>query len=241
MRKLLYLAFLSTGFLSSAFSQSSVAPFKDFNQYSTSAFMHGGVLMSFNNKENTKGKRYYYDGWVKGTLIGEKGRIISNDKYLFNLDKIDGNLLVTEDKSNIIQVDKSEIRYFTLVNGSDSTSFERVDLIDPKVYLRIITKKGSAPGYTLYKTIRTSFVKANYVTDGLMESGNQYDEYVDAEQYFVVLPDGKEFRPIQSLKPKAIRAAFKGEEKRLNEYFDQHSDQPIDEFFLKGLTDYINK
>src|SRR5215467_1932662 len=101
MRKLLYLAFLSTGFLSTAFSQHTVGDFRDFNQYSPSNFMNGGVIMGFNNKDNTKGKRYYYDGWVKGTLIAQKGRVISNDKYLFNLDKMNSNLLVTEDKSNI--------------------------------------------------------------------------------------------------------------------------------------------
>ncbi|HEX4852175.1 MAG TPA: hypothetical protein VFV08_15270, partial [Puia sp.] len=212
-----------------------------FSQYSPSNFMNGGVISSFNTKDNTKGKRYYYDGWVRGTLVAEKGKIIKSDKYLFNLDKLNSSLLVTEDKENIIQVDKSEIRYFTLVNGSDSTNFERVDMIDPKVYLRIVTKKGSGFGYTLYKSVHTTFVKSNYVTDGLMESGNPYDEYVDAEQYYVVTPEGKEFRPISSLKAKAIKNAFKGQEKKFNEYLDQHPDQNIDELFLKGLTDYINE
>lgn len=242
MRKLIYLAFVSTGFLSNAFSQNAVEKtFKDFSQYSPSSFMNGGVIFSFNNKDNTKGKRYYYDGWVKGSLISEKGAIINSQKYLFNLDKLNSSLLVTEDKQNIIQVDNTEIRYFTLINGVDSSSFERVDMIDPKVYLRIVAKKGTGFGYTLYKSIHTTFVKANYVSDGLMESGNPYDEYVDAEQYYVVLPEGKEFRPLSSLKSKAIRAAFKGQEKKVNEYFDQHADQNIDEFFLKGLTDYINQ
>ena len=197
-------------------------------------------MKSFNSKDNTKGKRYFFDNWVKGTAITDKGKIINSDKFLFNVDKVSNDLLVTEDKASVIEVDKSEVRYVSLKNGDETVNFERVDIINPKVYLRVVTKKENGSGYTLYKSISTVFVKANYYTDGLMESGNPYDEYVDDEQFYLMLPEGKEFKPL-SLKPKSIRTALKGNDRKVNDYFYQHAGENIDDSFLKGLVDYVNQ
>jgi len=211
---------------------------KDFSQYSPVSFLNGSVLKTMNKTENTKGKRYVYDDWVKGTATTEKGEIVNNPELLFNFDKMTNDLLITQDKNTIIQVNKDIVKSFTLINGNDKTEFERVGPISSTKYLQVISKKDG--GHALYKLTSTKFVKANYQTNGLSESGNPYDEYVDNDQYFVVPPGGKEFK-IVNLKQKSIKAALTGNEQKVNEYFYKHAGEDIDGAFLKGLVDNINQ
>ncbi len=211
---------------------------KDFSQYSYNSFLNGSVLSSFNNKENVKGRKYFFDSWVKGVAVTDKGQVIDNNKFFFNVDKVNNLLLTTEDKKTIIEVDKNLIRSFTLQNASQTVSFERVDLINPKIYLQVLTRKDS--GYTLYKATFTKFVRADYSTNGLTESGNPYDEYVDTDIYYLLLPGGKEYKTI-GLRARSIRQAFRGQEKIVNDYLYQHAGENMDDAFLIKLVDEVNQ
>jgi len=212
--------------------------FKDFSQYSPANFLNGSVLRGFNNFENTKGRRYLFDSWVKGSILTSDGKTIDNPGFLFNLDKVTNRLLVTQDKTNIVEVDKAAIRSLNLNNGAEAVILERLDLINPQVFLRLLTKKDN--GYSLYKSTKTKLVKANYTTNGIVESGNTYDEYVDEDQYYIVSAAEKGFKTF-TLWPKSIKTALKGNEKKLNGYFYNHAGENIDELFVKGLIEEINR
>jgi hypothetical protein len=212
--------------------------FKDFSQYSPANFLNGSVLMGFNNSENTKGRRYIFDSWVKGSILTSEGKTVDNQRFLFNLDKVTNRLLVTQDKTNIVEVDKTAIRSLSLNNGTETIVLERIDLVNPQVFLRLLTKKDN--GYSLYKSTKTKLVRANYTTNGIVESGNPYDEYVDEDQYYVLSASEKGFKTF-NLWPKSIKTALKGNDKKLNEYFYNHAGENVDELFVKGLIEEINR
>ena len=72
-----------------------------------------------------------------------------------------------------------------------------------------------------------------------MESGNQYDEYKDAFAYFIVSSADNKFQKID-FKKKSIMQAFSNNEKVVA-YFKNHNTDPIDEDFVKGLVEELNR
>jgi hypothetical protein len=137
----------------------------------------------------------------------------------------------------MFSVDKSQIKAFTLFddNGQQAV-FEMVPAIDAKHYLQVLS---SGSKYKIYKDLGTKFLKADFQTNGITSSGNNYDSYVDEGVYYIVkLPDGKPQKV--SLKRKAIKAAFAADADKANKYMSAHDSDEVDDNFLKGLGDYMN-
>lgn len=212
--------------------------FKDFSMYSPHGFLNGSVMTTFNNSENTKGRRYFFDNWAKGTLTGASGKTIQADSFQFNLDKITNGLLVTVDKKNIIEVSREAISSFRLTGDGQTYSFIKMPAINPDKFMQVLTDKEK--GYALYKVLNTHLVKANYTTNGITEYGNPYDEYVDAAQYYVRLPGDKGIKVI-ALKKKNIREVLSTDASKVNDWFAQYDPDEITEEFLKNLIENLNQ
>jgi len=207
----------------------------NFNYYSYNNAL-SGQFTNFNNIENTKGKRYLFDNWVKGKVINAQGALVVNDSFSYNLDKVQNDLIV-KNGSQVIIVDKKELGTFTLSDGNQEYTFERNELINPAQFFVVLAKNEK---YALYKLIKTKFIKADYHTNGLSESGNTYDEYKDEADYYIVSIVEKKFQQF-SLKKKSIKTAFESISNNSKEYFEQHKNDAIDEEFLKKLVVYLNK
>jgi hypothetical protein len=155
---------------------------------------------------------------------------------LLNFDKIDGQLMIAQDAKNYLEVDKEKVVAFAFKTPDTAFIFLNVPLLSKVNYFMLIA---NGPRYSVYKSIRTRFVKANYVSNGLTESGNNYDEYVDTQTYFWVT--AKDSAGVFELKKKSIKTAFAAEKPRVDAYFSKHKLDDIDDGFVKGLVDYLNK
>jgi hypothetical protein len=213
----------------------NMGTFRNFNYYTHNTAMDGSFV-NFNDN-NSKGRRYLFDGWAKGKVITSTGYVIASDSIDYNFDKMNSSLLVTTNKKDIIEVNRNDISAFVLNDEKNTYEFERVDAIDVQSFLEVVTKKND--GYILYKSVKTIFEKANYQTNGISESGHTYDLYTDEFKYYVVLPDGKEFRSI-SLKSKSIKEAFANDAKAI-EYISAHKSDIIDEKFIKSMVEQLNQ
>jgi hypothetical protein len=224
---------------SGAFSQNgfstSNSTFKDFGDYSMHPITSGYNINSFNSVENTKGRRYYFDEWVKGSVINNAGKEIKNEDYYFNFDKVTNNLLVTKDKKEIIEVNKESLKEIHFSEKGIDYDFEMVEKINPYKFVEVLVKNDKV---SLYKTINTRLVKANYTTNGITESGNAYDEYVDAPTYYINYKG--ELRPVL-LKFKSMKSDLKEESKKVNDFYADHLNDEVDENYLKSLVIYINQ
>jgi hypothetical protein len=194
-------------------------------------------LMSFTSKEETVGRRYFFGKWVGGSVTNMKDSLFEKPGYLFNFDKISSSLLLTEDKKIILELDKDQIKSFTLRDEGKNYFFERLEINHNQEFFEPIVKNTSK--YSLYKSLKTKFVKSNYYTDGIAESGNKYDEYVDEWTYYIILPGQKDFRKID-FKKKTILQALTTEEVKVDAYFSAHKNQMIDEELLKNLILYLD-
>jgi hypothetical protein len=190
-------------------------------------------------KENTKGRRMLLADWARGSVITSQGADIQNDKLLLNYDKISHDLYYSLDRQTVIEAERSRVKGFHLSAGDGKElDYTRVDLIKPEVFFQVFTQYDDHH-YGLYSLTTTQFKKADYRTDGLVETGNNYDEYIDNVQYYIVSPGGKQYQPLE-LKKKSMRATFPAVKAQVEEYLSQHKNDDINETFLKGLVDFIN-
>lgn len=212
--------------------------------YNTSNATQGGEA-KFNGasfpirreKEETKGTRYLFNNWVKGSVIDSNNLEIKNQAYLFNYDKLGGGLILTNDQKSAIVVDKEQIKSFTLYDQSNEPFvFEMVSAIDNLHFFQVLS---AGSKYKIYKLTKTKFIKSDYSTNGLITTGNSYDEFVDENIYYVLTIQNNQVKKL-TLKKKSIKEAFEIEENKLNTFFTNHSADLIDEHFLKILGDYIN-
>lgn len=197
------------------------------------------VTDEFNNREHTKGKRFLFNSWVKGSDVKDaNNQPVDVSHYFFNYDMQAGNLLVTEDKRKIMSVAPSGVKSFMLETSGKKFPFVHVPVIDSnRFFLRIA---GGDSLYILYKDCRVKFVKSDYHNDGLIQTGDPDDSYVDESLYYFTRPNENTFRQI-SFKPKEIKNLLVAEKTTVSHYFSDHADDEINEVFLTGLINTINK
>jgi hypothetical protein len=198
----------------------------------------GGNISSINSgQEATQGNRFLFNKWVHGYTLAADGSITQNDSYLFNYNKLDGNVVFTTDGNGMHQTVRTEVNGFVLFDGNAQPYvFATVPAVDNAHYVQVLA---SGNKYKLYKVFGTKFIKSNFSTNGISSSGNKYDEYVDESSYFVVkVPDGQPTK--LALKKKALKAAFPADADKVNKYFTDN-DKDIDEAYLVGLADALNQ
>ncbi|MBD1393471.1 carboxypeptidase-like regulatory domain-containing protein [Mucilaginibacter glaciei] len=182
------------------------------------------------------GSRYLFADWVHGFAISPKDSIKQSDVYLFNYDKVAGNLLFTRNKATAMLAVKDEVKSFILYDENAAPwKFEQMPAIDAKHYVQLLV---SGPKYNIYKTLTTEYIKANFVTNGISSSGNTYDEYKDNSTYYVVKAGGAPQK--LDLKSKSIKAAFAAEPDKLKKFMSEN-DTDIDEGYVKLLGEAMNK
>jgi len=195
------------------------------------------LLPTFKYTEATHGSRYLFNDWVGGYVISPEDSVYKNPKYGFSYDKMSGALLMTQDKTTAIEIDKSRIKSFTLFTPlNQPETFEYMPEIDKTRYPQVLE---NGKKYKIYKLTTTTFVKNNYRTDGMTSSGNNYDEYEDDNTYFVYNVQTKQLHKF-ALKKKAIKAAFASDADKVNAFFESE-DGEIDDAFLRKLGASLNQ
>jgi len=196
----------------------------------------GVTLPMITHKEDTRGSRYLLKHFAPGVIVDNAGHIITDSFNLLNYDKIDGQLMIATDARNYLEVDKEKVVAFAFKTPDTSFVFLNVPALSKVNYFLLIV---NGPKYSVYKSVRTKFNKANYQSNGLVESGHDYDEYVDNEKYFWVRNDDS--AGVFELKKKSIKAAFAGDRVKVDAFFSQHKYDDIDDSFVRKLIVYLNK
>lgn len=190
------------------------------------------------SKEELHGSPYLFNDWVHGYAVSPADSIIQKDNYLFNYEKIAGTLLYTDDGKTVYAVDKGKVKKFILFDeNGQSVTFEYVPSIDPKHYLQVLA---SGSKYVIYKNLNTKFLRADFQTNGITSSGNNYDSYVDEGEYYIVKVPGGQPQKV-GLKRRAIKNAFGAEANKASKYMEAHDSDEVDDNFLKGLGEAMNQ
>jgi hypothetical protein len=209
---------------------------KDFDQYSMRPILGNGNIFAYGSEYNTKGTRFLFDEWVKGIVVKNSGEVIDGDMYYFNFDKITSNLIVTVNKNDIVEVYKDSIQSFKVKERGKVYSFEKLASIQRYRFVQVLVK--DKENYSLYKSINTRLIGANFTTNGLTETGNPYDEYVDMNKYYIVYKD--QVRPVE-LKFISLKKALKENSSRVKDFYADHIMDEVDENYAINMVEFLNE
>ncbi len=203
---------------------------------SSSNIYQGSAIPSFHTKEDTKGSIYLFKTWMKGMVANPNDSIIVDDpQNFYNVNKSTGELTMTRDFASGLSVNKNNVKFFILYDTNKVTHrFLKVPVIDNSSFCEAIA---FGDNYDIFKLTTTKFVKSDYHSDGIASSGNNYDEYVDTENYYLLnVSDGTATK--FELKKKSLKQIFTMP--KATEYFAAHKSDDLNDQFLKGLGDNIN-
>jgi len=196
----------------------------------------GGYLAPSHEKGDTRGTQYMFATFEHGYMINAQGDLVQNPDYLLDYDKMGGVLLLTKDNKHMNEVDWLQTQSFVIFNDAGARfEFEKAPSIDKTHFLQVLA---SGKKYKIYKLTKTTFVKSDYVNNGVTQHGHDYDEYVDDNTYFVLDVQSNQLQPL-ALKKKSIKADFAKEADKVNKYLSDNSGD-IDDAYLGKLGAFMN-
>ena len=188
-------------------------------------------------KGKTKGNRYLFDIFAHGYFINTSGDLVYNRDYLFDYDKMGGGLLITKDGKSILELSFDQTKTFTLYSNTDEIYvFEKVPSIDVSHYLQVL---GGGKKYKIYKFIKTTFRKSDYVNAGMIQHGNDFDEFIDDADYYLFDVQANQTKKF-TLKRKSLKESFAKEGDKINKHLSDHSGD-INDAYLSNLGDAMNQ
>jgi hypothetical protein len=184
------------------------------------------------DQEPTRGSRYLFDSWVPAFGVNKNDTLLADPGTLYNYDKLNGNLLLTTDQKSTSMIPKTEVKSFTLFDGkAHPHTFISAPEVNNKPFVEILV---NSPKVKIYKKMETKLMPADFHTDGVIDVGHRYDEYVDASRYYVVKDGGKP--QSFSLKKKAIKEAFGSD---ADKFLADQGSREVDDDYLRDLNDTL--
>ena len=194
-------------------------------------------LPSVYHKEPAQGSPFLIPIYVPGLAITKTYGIVNKKEYLYNYDKVTGNLLLKKENEPPIAVDRALVNSFCLKLDKGGYIFMRVPLINSNEFFQVINK---GPKYSCYKLFKNIFINANQKTNGYITEGKDYDEYQDIETYYI-MDEKKGEWSVFELTKKSIKKTFGPQNYTVNKYFKDHRYDVITESVMANLIEELNK
>ncbi len=208
------------------------------------------------NTGSTKGSEFFYDNWATGSVTTLHNEVLSKN-YLFIFDKIRQQLFIKENNSDptlasykatrgtekfakpkstdiVMLADKDQMASFT-INTDRPHVFEPVVKYDPKNkqdFFEVLTKINNC---ILLKLTTTSFEKNSNDMEKVKQ-GNFADEFIDHITYYLYQNNKLEKL---TLKESSLRKALKGQEQKVDDFFNYHQNDEITESLAIDLINTV--
>jgi hypothetical protein len=206
-------------------------------QYTQDNSSYDNFLPTVYHKDVLQGSPFFLTAYVSGLVVNQKDSIIDNPDFLYNYDKVSENLLLKKGNASPIAVNKDQVKYFCLKLDRGGYIFEHVSLINPNEYFQVLYK---GKKYSFYKQIKSEFIGANQKTNGYVREGNDYDEYQDVFNYYIV--DRRKGEPVLfELSRKSLRKSLYAESETVEQFFKNHKWEKVDETFVVYLAEKVNR
>lgn len=222
-----------------------VVSLKSVKETINSEFLHNGQLLFGGDasrqqvksgfvQEATRGSRYLYPDWIPGFGVSKKDSLVVELTNMYNYDKLNGNIVYTNDGKSMAAVSPGQIKSFSLFDKNGRAHvYENTPAITGKQFVEVLL---STPKYKIYKKTDTKLSRADFHTDGVIEMGHRYDEYVDDERYYFVGADGKS--QSISLKKSTLKKLLGGD---ADAFIAAQGSRDVDEDYVKDLGNSLAK
>ena len=179
-----------------------------------------GVVRKFDNRyEGVKGSPFYMEQWSDGIIEFESGRVAEDVKLRYNI--YEDELLIQDQKSGAIYIDKNNVETFTLISSNNSKNvFKRwphPKKNDVDIYYRILIHGE----ISLLENTKVIFEKANY--EGGYSNDKNYDEFKKYTSFYYIDQAMNPAIP-QKLKTSAIGVSkiFPRHQKQVKQFINQN-------------------
>ena len=207
--------------------------FKSITQYGSRQTGFEG-LQTYSS-HNVNGSQFFNDTWSTGSVTSQSKQVFS-DGYLFLYDKVRQQLFVKQKDSDlIVLVDRQQINSFTL-NTDKPHLFQAASMYDPNNKNDFFEMLTQTSNYTLLKLNKATFEKANRNDMEQVRQGIFEDAFVDHNAYY--LYHNNKLLKMQ-LNENSIRKALKDHKPEVNNFFNLHVDDEIDENLLINLINQL--
>jgi hypothetical protein len=188
---------------------------------------------------DVKGNPFFLTDWSKGEVVTVRKEVYGDDLQ-FVYDKVRQELFVRrKDEKPILLANKDEIQSFSLSdeNGNHYNFINSRYFTDvrPEVFYQVLVYDSSK--LSLFKYIKTSFVRGDPNDMMKQKEGAVNDEFVDKNIYFLEMGKG-ELKTIQ-LKSKSINKVLVDLHINAEAYMSAHPEQ-LDEKYLVELIKSLN-
>jgi hypothetical protein len=187
---------------------------------------------------HVEGNQFFNPNWSPGSITTTSNQQFGNN-LLFLYDKVRQQLFLKwKDSSVVLLADKNLINTFTL--STDRThSFVTAAVYDPGNkgnFFEVLVKNDK--GYSLFKLTKTKFVKADERDMEKQKLGDIYDSFVDEITYYLVKDNV--VKAVALRKNSVLKALPPPFKDKVSTFFNQHSDNSVDESLLIGAIEFLN-
>lgn len=232
---------LAAGLLAAVISnaQSNIGMQQTFSQYAqttSTESSHFGNMSSLSRTEGVEGSPVLLPSWTSGKIFMVYGAVMEEPAQALNYNKMDKGLIVKISDNQMLTVDMGQIDHFVLKMEDSNVTFR--PLPGPaKVFAQEIY---AGPKYSVYKSVTTKFMKADYQNKGMYESGSKFDRYIDETTYYIFSGDGKSATIVKGDR-KEIKKA-KEQIPQIGSFFDKNSmDNTNADKVMKDLGVFLNQ
>jgi len=226
-------------------AQGDIVSLKTIKDEINGEFIHKGQLIfggdasqsqvkSGFTQEATRGSRYLFPDWIPGFGLNKGDSLVVEKTNMYNYDKISGNIMYTNDGKSMAAVANAHIKNFSLFDKYGKAHiYENTPLIKDKAFVEVLM---NTPKYKIYKKVDCKLSRADFHTDGVLEMGHRYDEYVDTERYYFIGADGK--AQSISLKKSTLKKLLAGD---ADAFIASQGSRDVDEDYVRDLGNSLAK
>ena len=210
------------------------------DQSNTKNGISPSAFQTYSSRE-VNGSQFFIKGWQPGEVFTVHRETFS-EGLLFCYDKVRQELFIRKkDSSLILLANKDEIESFSLKYEGRQYDFVNSFLFTddkPEVFYQVLVYDSS--GLSLFKYIKTTFVKADMTDMMRQREGDIYDSFIDKYTYYIVKNHG--IPETVQLKSKSLKKAFADLGLGIDpEKYMNASQETIDEDYLINLVKSFNK
>jgi hypothetical protein len=183
-------------------------------------------------------ERFALAEWGRGWVVTSENQIVQ-EGYLFNFDYEKNDLYVRDEAEGVdIVADKSSLRTFSLLKGSDTVIFVRSKAIDPegKIFFQLVG--GDPKGTVVLLKHRVAKALPVNKNDYMRNFSGDYAPHYQSRETYYIMDARLGIHTFAHLGKKELLGLYPGRESLLNTFFAQHK-RP-DDRALHYLFDALN-
>lgn len=191
--------------------------------------------ITFLPRENTKGTPYLFEQWTTMALdsMGNK-KVARSVIYQANFDQQKQQVIIRAGDTKGYAPDLKDVQAFHFKKGDTTYQYVNLQTDGKERYMQLLV----TGDYTLLKDVSVELRRADYVNNGIIERGHNYDQYIKKNTYYL---RGQTQTKKVALKEKDFLKALPAEQVKEASAWLKDNNGAFDEMTAIHLVSFLNE